>query len=128
MSRYVTCVNDPFNLKAEGAQVPDMYSFPTATSKCNVIYTFSVSSENAAAGGNVDFVVQPNIFSSLAVSCNWNTGTDVVVSGGAPWYEPDFANIPQTAYSGTRSFREFGVADAAQIAAQYDRYRVVSLS
>ena len=118
MSRYVTCVNDPFNIKAEGAQVPDMYSFPTATSKCNTIYTFTVGAGNT--NGNVDFVVQPNIFSSLAVSCDWNSGTDVTVTGGQTWYEPYFANIPQNSSPITRSFREFGVADAAQIAQTYD--------
>ena len=120
---YPIAVCDPFNPRAEGAQVPDMYSFPSQTAQLRTQFTLS----NLAGQSNMDFVVQPNPFNTLAVSIpSPGSGVNPIlkpitgVSGGNLFaWSNSSANAP------VRGFAEYGLTTADSLADQFSRFRVV---
>lgn len=107
MTSYVAALCDPFSAEAEGAQVPDMYSLPTCTQMIRTAFTLSTNDSS----GNLDFVLQPNLFCTIASSTG--TGATDRITGGEPW-------------SSSYNFTEHGVSNQTVVAQYFSRYRVVS--
>lgn len=110
--KYVAALTRPFDPEAEGAQVPDQWSFPTATAVLRGNITLSTRDTT----GNVDFVIQPNVLACVAAS-NSFVGTNKQVSGPNEWYN----TVPAAGLG----FSEIGLTNATLLAAQFARYRVV---
>lgn len=107
---YLACVADPFNPAADGAQVPDTWSFPTSTSKVSI--DFSVLCDD---DGNCAFTCMPDLITSIVVQNSLiNTASTV---GG-------FSNQTQNTAAVANSTMQ-GVVTAAALQAQYENYRVV---
>jgi len=64
MNSYLAALTEPFSRAAIGAQVPDMYSFPTETQMVRAIFTLGCDSN-----GNLDFVVTPSLFQTILCAC-----------------------------------------------------------
>lgn len=121
---YPIAVCDPFNPRAEGAQVPDMYSFPSQTAQLRTQFTLSNITDS------MDFVVQPNPFCTLAVSVEPTTlaqnvttipsSTLTGVTGGNlfAWSVNNFGD-------NNRGVAEYGLVKADDLAMQFSRFRVV---
>lgn len=114
-SKYVTCLSHPFSPHGKGAQVPDMYSFPTQTNILQTVYTLSTTDTT----GNIDFVVQPNPLATVAASYG-ALGTPQLAGGNA-WWSNNYA-----ATATNRGFTESGMVTQSSLAAVYARYRVVA--
>jgi len=111
--KYLIAIADPFNNKAAGAQVPDTYSFPTSTATIKETFTITPNSANC------DFVVQPNLFGTLAASGSFFTGSyGSGVSGGYVNYSSAF-NQPKG------GFTEYGIIAQQTLVQQFARYRIV---
>lgn len=115
--RYAVCLADPFDPNAEGAQVPDMYAFPTATALCRQSFT----AQTIDTSGNLDFVVQPNPLCTIACS-SYNNASQSVITGGTPWFGTN--NNPNSTGL-NHGFSEFGVSSYTSLANTFTRYRVV---
>lgn len=113
---YVVALSHPFQPEAQGAQIPDLFSFPTQTNVTRQVFTVSTD-----GSGNCDFVIQPNILSTIAaknILTNGTTGTVTSqISGGNAWFQSEVQN----------GFSEFGLVDPAQLAQIYARYRLVAM-
>ena len=131
---YAACLIHPFSPEAEGAQVPDMYSFPTQTAFMRRVLTVSTPSVTGTNGalGALDFVVQPNLFGTVAFQANATVNN--VVTGGSTWYASTLANTGASQPGGnnnasppvsTAGFSEMGVCAASQVTSTFSRYRVV---
>jgi len=117
-SKYVACLADPFDPAAEGAQVPDMYAFPTTTAMLRQSFTI----QTIDTSGNVDFVMQPNPIATLA-STSVNNGGQSCITGGNLWT----ATTTNAAAAGAagHGFNEFGLCTQTVLANTFARYRVV---
>jgi len=71
---YPHAVITPFSKKAEQAQVPDCYSFPTETQ-----YFKTSTTVSSDASGAFDFSIQPNFYTTVYTN-NGNSITDLTVS------------------------------------------------
>jgi len=107
--RYLIALADPFSNKAGGAQVPDVYSFPTATTQVKETFTISVQPNQT----DVDFVVQPSLFTTIAYS------DFATCAGGFVNYSSILRNA-----SGT-GFTENSIVSQATISGKFSRYRIV---
>lgn len=107
---YQVCVANPFSSDADGAQVPDAWSFPTSTSK--VMLDFTVMCDD---DGNCAFAVLPDPISTINVQ-NSLINTPTVVGG----YTNQGANA-----ASTLNMTNAGIVSAAALQAQYENYRVV---
>lgn len=107
---FVSAITHPFAESAEGGTWPDEYSLPTCTQQLRSAFTVSTTDNS----GELDIVVQPNPFCTLACGNGPNAGTSHI-SGGNQW----FGNaVPG-------GFYEYGLVTTAQIAQYFARYRVV---
>lgn len=70
MSAFAFAVLDPFDARANGAQVPDEYSFPTATVTLKQSTTFQ-----SDANGEFDFAILPSPLATLYMSNAATGGT-----------------------------------------------------
>jgi len=120
-TKYIAALTRPFDSDAEGAQVPDQWSFPTQTSFLRANFTLQTTD----ISGNLDFVVQPNCFSTVAASAastNLITGP-VLISTPNTWSR---CTANGTINSTTeRGFTEGGMINESNMKAQFSRYRVV---
>jgi len=105
--KYVLALSHPFDPHAEGAQVPDQYSFPSSTSYMRTSFTIQV----AANQTNCDFVVQPNLLATIAAH---KALGDDAISGGVVNYD---------GAGGTWS--EHAITNTATLSGTYTRYRIV---
>lgn len=108
---YVVALSHPFEVQAEGAQVPDLYSLPTCTQILRNSFTVSTTDSS----GELDIVVQPNVFATVA-SGNGASATVNHVTGGNAWFSNPTIG----------GFYENGMTTATQLATYFSRYRVVS--
>jgi len=120
---YPMAVNFPFEAEAEGGQVPDMYSFPTQTSVMRTQFVLSTAPNST----DIDFIVQPNLFCTIASSFPYATtglGTTFTpITGG---YATNNTTIQPTINSGAKnSYWENGMISPTVLSGQYARYRVV---
>jgi hypothetical protein len=114
---YPIALSHPFEPEAEGAQVPDLYTFPTQTSMLRTQFTLIAP---PSSNGNVDFVVQPNLFCTVAASAPYSAGGSFnPIQGGVPWTQSVVTQV------GQNQFWEAGMVSVSQLAAQYARYRLV---
>lgn len=118
--KYAACLSDPFSDAAEGAQVPDMYSFPTQTAMLRQSFT----AKTVGTSGNLDFIIQPNPLCTIASQSNGvgSVAANNQVTGGNVWLQT--SNVT-TLGTGTNGFNELGLTNAAALGATFNRYRVV---
>ena len=107
---YAIAVADPFNPEADGAQVPDVWSFPTSTTK--VTLDFAVLCDD---DGNCAFTVMPDLVTTIAVQ-NSLINTPTLVGG--------FSNQSQNTASVSNPTLQ-GVVATSALQAQYENYRIV---
>ena len=113
-SSYSHAVLDPFSPEADGAQVPDLYSFPTSTT--HIKTSFSVASDSL---GNFDFAFLPSILASI-YSNNQNLLGQLAQSLAYP--VPIVANGAPSAPSINASINS--VISPTQVQ-EFDLYRIV---
>jgi len=116
-SKYITALTRPFDMEAEGAQVPDQWSFPTSTNFVRA--NFTLSTGPTVTNGNVDFVVQPNVLCTVACAANGSMGP-----GNSQIDGPNLWSV-NNAVNGGFGFNEYGLGTEASLSSQFERYRVV---
>jgi len=107
--KYPIAVLAPFDSAAEGAQIPDFYSFPTSTQRLHTTSTLV-----ADADGSFDLMLQPNLLYTAHVS---NSTTFGLSSSLATW--PVMNNG-----SANQSMGSYGVMSMTDLN-NYAQYRVV---
>lgn len=138
INAYLEALTNPFSREAIGAQVPDMYSFPTETQMVKCIFTLGNDTE-----GNLDFVITPSLFqtiicgSPLVGATQGNCPNRSVATIGGIWisdFNPTSGVMVQVApvVSSTLSLCQgswisAGVVDPAVVSSQMQRYRIVGM-
>lgn len=96
-SKYHAALIDPFSTQAEGAQIPDYYSFPTVTETIRQSYTITADSSNG-----LDFCVLPNLLQGLVCGVGCTLSGNGVVTAytnpGDPAAVPPVAPFPVGPY------------------------------
>jgi hypothetical protein len=74
--KYVAALTSPFSRAANGAQIPDGFSFPTQTRLVKTEYTLRPD-----VNGNLDFVLLPSLFQSIVGNSLGNVNAGPLVGG-----------------------------------------------
>lgn len=112
MGDYAHCLSDPFDPDSEGAQVPDPWCYPTATSSCT--YTFTI---NCDSNGNFAFVVQPDLIQTIMIQ---NPTVNTASTAGG------YDNLSyQPGGSGASSYIMMGAVEESALQDQFENYRIV---
>jgi hypothetical protein len=138
MNQYLAALTDPFGEEAIGAQVPDMYSFPTETQMVRAIFTIGNDSL-----GNLDFIITPSIFQSIIcgnplVNATQGNCPNRSVANIGGIFIPDFtptsgvqvqvAPVSSPTLSlNVGSWMSAGVVDPDVVDGQFQRYRIVGM-
>lgn len=125
---YLAALVAPFSRDAIGAQVPDLYSFPTETQMIRCEFTIGTDNQ-----GNCDFVVQPSLWQTLICNCPATAGgvspnSSPANLGGV--YNAEFSpgTLGVVTPTSTTSWSAVGVLGATingPLAQQMQRYRIV---
>jgi len=111
--KYEYALTKPFNVRARGAQVPDLYSFPTET--VHVECTMALSTDN---NGNLSFLYNPSLLYTLLVF----NGSAVAGSNNA--VDASYINSVNTVVT-ISGAKFYGATTAASLSSRYSDYRVV---
>jgi len=92
LSSFRAALSSPFEVYAQSARVPDMYSVPTATRHITRSLTLTTN-----ASGELDIVILPSAFhhaistrASIVGGSNWSTVDGGVLSGSLAFTTPSF--------------------------------------
>lgn len=134
---YAACLAHPFAPEAFGAQVPDEFAFPTETCVYRNIFKVLVANTDtalypasSAAVGSGCFVVQPNLFATIAAAYGSSCLADPLY-GGNVWFRSDATPIAEAIKAGfpginhLSGFSEHGVTTQAEIEERFSSYRLV---
>jgi hypothetical protein len=112
---YLAALTAPFSDDAMGAQVPDLYSFPTSTEYVKT--EFTVYTQDSS--GNCDFAVLPHIYQSFYAS-----NASASVMGGVSI--PDFTTVPSLSpLNPLTGCALAGVVTPAVLSSSFSQYRIV---
>ena len=141
MESYVAALVAPFSRDAIGAQVPDMYSFPTETQM--VRCEFKIGTDE---NGSCDFIIQPSLFQTILCGCPYvnsslarsSPNVSAAAIGGV--FVSDFNPLavvtpiaPPVPVSGsitpatTGTWNSCGVLTPGVLNTQMQRYRIVGM-
>jgi len=122
--KYVAALTNPFSKDAIGAQVPDVYSFPTETRFIKTDLKLFSDSD-----GNLDFSLLPNLFQSILTGtpedlshfANNNLHMNTIGSSA----EFQYTGADSVDGSADGKWNLGGVTVPSQLAAQLSQYRIV---
>lgn len=114
VSKYASALLDPFAERGHGAQVPDLYSFPTASK--HITSSFQVT---LSGSGTFSIVILPHPFQTIWASCKF-TGITSILSGGGGVVTTDGTAATPGGCMGS-------LIGITQLATYFDKYRVVGM-
>jgi len=121
VSKYLMALTEPFDPGAQGAQIPDMYSFPTETQvvRCEFIIRND-------ANGNLDFIITPSLFQTLICgSPSGSPNVSIAQIGGV--FCNDFSTVTGSLSQNATSWISSGVCKPEVVYSQMARHRIVGM-
>ena len=119
--KYISAVLNPFSKNALGAQVPDLYSFPTVSKVLKTELKIRTD-----ADGNMDFTLLPSLFQSILTgvpSGSANSNINLGTTGSDGNFQITATAFPTGASNGLWNLG--GVSVPSFVNGQFSKYRIV---